>query len=162
MFVFESPKKPHKNELRKEKTGSMKRIVTLFAAFLLVTSGVFGQSVYVGKASSQGKVLRKYIEPGELKKLVENPVDSIWIIDVRSEKAFQSGHIPAAKSFPAGSIMQRMNEIPREKYLILYCNVGANAQIVSKKLRKAGYRRYINWGGISRWDAPREFDTDSK
>ena len=125
--------------------------ITLLLLTLWVNLAL-GQSVYVGKTGAQGKVLKKYIEPLELKKLTENPVDSIWIIDVRSEKAFLSGHIPTAKSFPAGIVMNRISEIPKSKYLIIYCTVGANAQIVSKKLRKTGYRRYINWGGISRWE----------
>jgi len=115
-----------------------------------------GQSVYVGKAGAEGKVLRKYIEPLELKKLVENPVDSIWIIDVRAEKVYLNGHIPTAKSFPAGTVMSRLNEIPKTQYLIIYCTVGANARIVSKKLKKAGYKRYIDWGGLSRWEWEKE------
>ena len=123
--------------------------IVLFTVLFNVAAG---QSVYVGKAGAEGKVLRKYIEPLELKKLVENPVDSIWIIDVRSEKAYLNGHIPTAKSFPSGTIMSRLNEIPKKQYLIIYCTVGAMAKIVSKKLKKAGYKRYIDWGGLSRWE----------
>ena len=124
-------------------------ILFLFTVLINVAAA---QSVFVGKAGAEGKVLRKYIEPSELKKIVENPVDSIWIIDVRSEKAFKNGHIPTAKSFPSGTIMNRLNEIPKNKYLIMYCTVGGTVKIVSKKLRKAGYKRYINWGGLSRWE----------
>jgi len=116
------------------------------------------QSVYVGQAGREGKALKKYIEPAELKTLVENPVDSIWIVDVRSEKAFQNGHIPTAKSFPSGTIVSRLNEIPKDKYLIMYCTVGGTVKMVSKKLRKAGFKRYINWGGLSRWEWERSTD----
>lgn len=117
---------------------------------------VAGQSVYVGKAGPKGKVLRKYVEPSALKKLVEQPVDSIWIVDVRSEKAYEKGHIPTAKSFPSGTILDHLNEIPKDKYLILYCTVGGMAEITSKKLKKAGYSRYMVWGGISRWKWEKE------
>lgn len=127
--------------------------LVLFTALIHSASG---QSVYVGKAGAEGNMLRKYIEPSALKKLTENPVDSIWIIDVRSEKAYLSGHIPTAKSFPSGTIMSRLNEIPKDNYLILYCTVGGMAEIVSKKLKKAGYKRYMVWGGISRWEWERE------
>ena len=81
--------------------------VFLFTVLINIASA---QSVFVGKAGAEGKVLRKYIEPSELKKIVDNPVDSIWIIDVRSEKAFKNGHIPTAKSFPSGTITSRLNE----------------------------------------------------
>lgn len=130
-------------------------VLFLFTILINVTAA---QSVFVGKAGAEGKVLRKYIEPSELKKIVDNPVDSIWIIDVRSEKAFKNGHIPTAKSFPSGTIMSRLNEIPKDKYLIIYCTVGGTVKMVSKKLRKAGYKRYINWGGLSRWEWERATD----
>jgi rhodanese-related sulfurtransferase len=135
---------------------SIQNRVSRFALFLLVLFVVLAhnavsQSVYVGQAGKEGKLLAKYIDPAGLKKLVEHPVDSIWIIDVRSEKAYLNGHIPTAKSFPAGTFESNLSEIPTSHYLIIYCTVGANAKIVSRKLKKAGYKRYINWGGISRW-----------
>jgi rhodanese-related sulfurtransferase len=127
---------------------------------LFLFTGLFqqaqAQSVYVGQAGSHGKVLKQFIEPIALKNLTENPVDSIWIIDVRSEKAYAGGHIPTAKSFPVATIPNRLNEIPKDKYLIIYCTVGANAKIASKTLKKAGYKRYMNWGGISRWEWEKE------
>jgi len=127
--------------------------IVLFTVLFNVAAG---QSVFVGKAGAEGKVLKNYIEPAALKKLVENPVDSIWIIDVRSEKTYLNGHIPTAKSFPSGTIKSRLHEIPKDQYLIMYCTVGGTVKIVSKKLRKAGYKRYINWGGISRWEWEKE------
>ena len=130
--------------------------LVLFAGLIDLAAA---QSVYVGQAGRGGKALKKYIEPAELKKLVENPVDSIWIIDVRSEKAYLSGHIPTAKSFPVATIANRINEIPKDQYLIIYCTVGAMARIVSKDLKKAGYKRYIDWGGISRWEWEKETGT---
>lgn len=128
-------------------------VVILIIILNQITSG---QSVYVGKAGPEGKVLRKYLEPSALKKLVEQPVDSIWIVDVRSEKAFANGHIPTARSYPAGAILDHLREIPRDKYLILYCTVGGLAKITAQKLKKAGYKRYMVWGGISRWKWEKE------
>jgi rhodanese-related sulfurtransferase len=124
--------------------------------FTLMATTVSAKQVFVGKTGSNGKVLKKYIEPAELKKLVEHPVDSIWIVDVRSEKAYHNGHIPTAKSFPYGQIKDRLNEIPKDKYLIMYCNVGATVKMTSKILKKEGYKRWINWGGIPRWEWEKE------
>ncbi|MBC8003875.1 MAG: hypothetical protein H7X84_00260 [Verrucomicrobia bacterium] len=139
----------------KEKRFSKITLITVVLFSLLVN--VFAsQPIYVGKAGTKGKVLSKYIEPAELKKIVDNSVDSIWILDVRSEKAYANGHIPTAKSFPIATISDRLDEIPKDKYLIMYCNVGGTVKLVSKKLKKAGYKRYINWGGISRWEWEKE------
>ncbi|MFA5330093.1 MAG: rhodanese-like domain-containing protein [Prolixibacteraceae bacterium] len=133
------------------------RVAVLFVILLFsLFQPAAAQSVYVGKAGSEGKVLRKYTEPSALKKLVDQPTDSIWIIDVRSEKAYANGHIPTAKSFPSGTILNRLNEIPKDQYLILYCTVGGLAKITAQKLKKSGYKRYMVWGGISRWEWERE------
>lgn len=138
-----------------QKLRSKIRLIT-FVLFMAMTQNIAAQSVYVGQAGAGGKALKKFIEPMELKKLVDLPVDSIWIIDVRSEKAFLNGHIPTAKSFPAATITGRLNEIPKDQYLIIYCTVGGMAKIASKTLKKAGYKRYINWGGITRWQWEKE------
>ncbi|MFY9151619.1 MAG: rhodanese-like domain-containing protein [Prolixibacteraceae bacterium] len=125
--------------------------ITTFLIIVLIQT-VQAQSVYVGQTGAKGKTLKKYIKPEELKKLIDHPVDSIWIIDVRPEKAFVNGHIPTARNFPSGSIMNRLNEIPKKNYLILYCTVGGLAKITANQLKKAGYNRYMIWGGISRWE----------
>ena len=142
------------------KTNYTSSILLIVVAFIVLAGSISAkQPIYVGKTGSKGKVLGKYLEPSELKKIVDNPVDSIWIVDVRSEKAYANGHIPTAKSFPLASISERLDEIPKDQYLIMYCNVGGTVNLVSKKLKKAGYKRYINWGGISRWEGEKITDT---
>ena len=130
--------------------------LVILLLFSSLTFSVQAQNIFVGKAGKEGKVLQKYIDPAELKKIIDQPVDSIWIVDVRSTKTFENGHIPTAKSFPVTTIQDHLAQIPKEKYLILYCTVGGNAQVAAKKLKKAGYKRYINWGGLSRWPDEKE------
>jgi rhodanese-related sulfurtransferase len=121
-------------------------LVSFFALAVLVLSGCF--EGYVG---SEGEVLKKYLPPEKLKELIANPDNSIWIIDVRPSSAYQKGHIPTAKSFPSSEILSRLGEIPKDTYLIMYCETGGRAQGVIKKLGKQGYTRLMNWGGMSRW-----------
>lgn len=139
-----------------KKATYLPKLLLIVILFVSTMASVSAKQVFVGKAGSNGKVLKKYIEPAELKKLVEHPVDSIWIVDVRSEKAYNNGHIPTAKSFPYGQIKDHLNEIPKDKYLIMYCNVGATVKMTSKILKKEGYKRWINWGGIPRWEWEKE------
>jgi rhodanese-related sulfurtransferase len=135
---------------------SPQKFLMILFLFSSLTFTLSAQNVFVGKTGKEGKVLKKYIDPAELKKIVDQPADSIWIIDVRSRKTYESGHIPTAKSFPVNTIQDRLTEIPKEKYMILYCTVGGNAQVAAKKLKKAGYKRTINWGGLSRWPGKKE------
>ena len=122
----------------------------IFVSFLvLVVSLLTG--CFEGYVGSEGEVLKQYLSPEKLRELVANPDDSIWIIDVRPASAYRKGHIPTAKSFPSSEILSRLGEIPKDKYLIIYCETGGRAQGVIKKLEKKGYTRLMNWGGISRW-----------
>lgn len=118
---------------------------------LILISCFLVAGCFKGYVRSEGEVLKKYLAPKSLKKLVENPDESIWIIDVRPSPAYKRGHIPTAKSFPSSEILSRLNEIPKDKYLILYCETGGRAQMVIRKLEKEGYTKMMNWGGYKRW-----------
>lgn len=105
-----------------------------------------------GYVSKDGKSLKQYLEPKALKELVENPKDDIWIIDVRPESAYDSKHIPTARSFNSSTILERLSELPKDKFLIVYCETGGRAQMVIKKLEDKGYTKMMNWGGYTRWE----------
>jgi phage shock protein E len=128
--------------------------LALFIFIILLLIGCF--EGYVGP---EGEVLKQYLPPEQLKKLVDNPDDSIWIVDVRPSSAYQKGHIPTAKTFPSSEILSRLDEIPKDQYLIVYCETGGRAQRVIKKLEKQGYTRLMNWGGITRWPYDRAKDS---
>ena len=120
----------------------------LFFAGALLLSGC---SIYEGYTGSEGEMLKQYLEPSELKKLVDGPRKDIWIVDVRPASAFKKAHIPTAKNFPSSEIMDRLAELPKTQYLIMTCETGGRAQLVIKKLEKAGYTRFMNWGANSRY-----------
>lgn len=126
----------------------MKKISTLIT--LLVTA-VMLSGCYEGYTGAEGAVLKQYLEPAKLKELVDSPRPDIWIIDVRPAGAFRKAHIPTAKNFPSGEIMDRLGELPKSQYLILTCETGGRAQMVIRKLEKAGYTRLMNWGANSRY-----------
>jgi rhodanese-related sulfurtransferase len=128
----------------------MKKNIML--ALFLVAGAVFaGCSFFEGYTGAEGEMLKQYLEPAMLKQLVTNPRKDIWIIDVRPEDAFKKAHIPTAKNFPSSTIMDRLAELPKTQYLIVTCETGGRAQMVIKKLEKAGYTRLMNWGANSRY-----------
>ena len=132
----------------------IKRKISIFRLpliYLAILTALFLTGCFEGEVGSEGEVLKKYLPPEKLKELVDRPDGSIWIIDVRPASAYQKGHIPTAKSFPSSEIISRLNELPKDKYLILYCETGGRAHGVMKELQKKGYTRLMVWGGISRW-----------
>jgi len=121
----------------------------LLAALITFAAAMTG--CYEGSSGKDGAMLRQYLEPAALKTLVDTPRADIWIIDVRPADAYKKGHIPTSKNFPSGEIMDRLTELPKTQYLILACETGGRAQMVARRLEKAGYTRYMNWGASSRY-----------
>jgi len=126
----------------------MKRFtgILVFITLILV---IFSCST--GYTSTDGTDLEKYLSPESLQVITQNPDSTIWIIDVRPESAYNNGHIPTAKNYPSGDIMDRLNEIPKSQNLIFYCETGGRAQMVINNLEDKGYTRMFNWGGYTRW-----------
>ena len=44
------------------------------------------------------------------------------VIDVRSEAAYNNGHIKGARLIPAAEIASHLNELPRDKMIVTYCS----------------------------------------
>jgi rhodanese-related sulfurtransferase len=104
-----------------------------------------------GYIGSEGEPLLDYIEPEELKGLIDSSSGDIWIIDVTPTSHYRRNHIPSAKSFPSNEILIRLDEIPKDKYLIIYCETGARSQNVLLELEERGYTKTMNWGSYTRW-----------
>jgi len=56
----------------------------------------------------------------EMNEMVKN--GQAVIIDVRTQAAYDSGHIPGSKLIPANEILNHLNELPRDKMIITYCS----------------------------------------
>ena len=44
------------------------------------------------------------------------------VIDVRNQAAYDLGHIPGSKLIPSTEILNRTDELPRDKLIITYCS----------------------------------------
>ncbi|MBN2158737.1 MAG: rhodanese-like domain-containing protein [Spirochaetes bacterium] len=128
----------------------MKKAI-MFAFFLSIVAVFTGCSMFEGYTAADGAILKQYLEPIKLKELVDKPKNDIWIVDVRPESAFKKAHIPTARNFPSSQIMDRLSELPKTQYLIVTCETGGRAQLVIKRLEKAGYTRIMNWGATYRY-----------
>lgn len=57
----------------------------------------------------------------EFKKLYDDPSKRPIIIDVRAASAYDEGHIVGAESFPEADVDARINDLPKDKLVIAYC-----------------------------------------
>lgn len=74
------------------------------------------------------------------------------LIDVREAHEFKGGHIPGAVNIPLSQIHARVNEIPKDGPVFLYCQSGMRSKGAGKLLAKKGYRGVAHLsGGMMAW-----------
>ena len=100
-----------------------KRFDKLAIGTIIGLSMVLFTGCYLGYVGEGGEPLREYMDPTNLYQLTQNPEPNIFIIDVRIEPFYDSGHIPTALNFPVTEITSRLGEPPfddPDNYFILY------------------------------------------
>ena len=58
-----------------------------------------------------------------------------YVIDVRTLQEYQSGHLEGAIFIPARSIQNKLEAIPRDKKVLVYCQFGVRSAAVVQKLQ---------------------------
>lgn len=73
-------------------------------------------------------------------------------IDVRTPEEYAEGHIEGAVLIPVQELAERINEVPKDKQVYLYCRSGRRSADAAGMLAKAGYTNIENvLGGITTW-----------
>ena len=76
------------------------------------------------------------------------------LIDVRRADEFSAGSIPGAVNIPLDEIRSRLEEIPTEKNIYIYCEAGLRGYLAQRILKQNGYRNVSNLsGGYILWKA---------
>ena len=80
--------------------------------------------------------------------------ESIFILDVRERREWDEGYIQGAYHIYVGDLPYCLNEVPKDKYIVVYCDTGNRASIAASILKNNGYGRVANvLGSIRAWKA---------
>ncbi len=85
------------------------------------------------------------------------PKSNPYILDVRSPSEFRRGHIEGAVNIPLNSIRSRINEIPKEQDIWIYCLVGKRSYFASRILRQNGFNASNISGGYLLYAVAKDF-----
>lgn len=78
--------------------------------------------------------------------------DEVQIIDVRGENEYKISRVPGAKHVFFGTLPANLDEIPKDKPVILHCQSGDRATIAYSILRRNGFDNIKNYpGGMQEW-----------
>lgn len=94
----------------------------------------------------------RHISQAEARKMMETQTGYI-LLDVRTRKEYDEGHIPDAICVPNEAIQKTPpSELPDKNQLILvYCRSGRRSKAAAQKLADMGYTNIIDFGGITGW-----------
>ena len=79
-----------------------------------------------------------------------------FILDVREPGEFKMGHVERAVNIPLNSLRPRMNELPRDREILVYCAVGQRAYYATRALRLHGFNARNISGGMRSYNAQRQ------
>jgi NADPH-dependent 2,4-dienoyl-CoA reductase/sulfur reductase-like enzyme/rhodanese-related sulfurtransferase len=70
------------------------------------------------------------------------------LLDVRTPQEYAAGHIPGATNLPLDELRPRLAELPRQRDIAVYCQVGQRGYLATRILRQAGFRAANVGGGF--------------
>lgn len=91
------------------------------------------------------------ISVSELKKMMDNNEDFV-LIDVREPLEYETGNMNGIH-IPMGTVLERIDEIPTDKKVVIHCKSGGRSGNVVRYLSvEKGYTNLFNLtGGITAW-----------
>ncbi len=90
---------------------------------------------------------------GDVKTLTWDQVDTLdrmqyFIVDVRTPEELTIGMIDGAVNIPLQQLRSRINEIPKDRRILIYCQVGQRGYFASRILAQHGFDVYNLSGGF--------------
>jgi hydroxyacylglutathione hydrolase len=80
--------------------------------------------------------------------------DGAVALDVREPAEYAAGHVDGALPVPLGSLAQRLEQLPRDRPIVVYCGHGERAASGVSLLERAGIGPLLNLeGGFEAWRA---------
>jgi hydroxyacylglutathione hydrolase len=90
------------------------------------------------------------VTAGELASLLSD--EAVQVIDVRGASEWDAGHLPGAPNMPLATLAARVAEIPRDRPVVVHCQMGGRSAIAASLLRARGVERVANFtGGFAAW-----------
>lgn len=79
--------------------------------------------------------------------------DEVVIFDTRSREEYEISRIPEARFLGYNEFQpERLDQVPKDTTIVLYCSVGYRSEKIGERLRRLGYEKVYNlYGSIFEW-----------
>ncbi len=90
----------------------------------------------------------------QLHQRLKSGATKLTVLDVRTEREWNAGHIDGAIHVHGGKLQQHFADVPRDKPVAVICGSGYRGSIAASFLKREGYPDVANVvGGMSAWKA---------
>jgi len=79
--------------------------------------------------------------------------DDAALLDVREDDEWQAGHAPGAQHVRLGELVARVEEVPRDRDVVVVCRSGGRSAQATAYLVQLGVRAVNLDGGMQAWAA---------
>ncbi|GHC76416.1 adenylyltransferase/sulfurtransferase MoeZ [Nocardiopsis terrae] len=85
----------------------------------------------------------------ELKELLDNKADDVFLVDVREKNEYEIVSIPGATLIPKGQFLngKAFEQLPQDKRVILHCKSGVRSAEALAAVKAAGFSDAVHVGG---------------
>lgn len=122
------------------------RLIGLDAVSGYWTPGVFG----TWAAQGHELAVIQRTDPAGLREILHD--DDVLVLDVREPSEVALGRVAGSHAIPLGYLARRLNEVPPDRTVVVYCQSGRRSSIAASVLAAAAYPRVLDLvGGFDAW-----------
>lgn len=116
-------------------------------------AGYFGADAVAGWAQGNRQLATiRQVGAGELAVLLER--GAVAVIDVRGRAEWEAGHLPGVPNIPVGYLVQRLDQVPHDRPVVVHCQGGTRSAIAASVLKAKGIPNVLNLSkGYQEWEA---------
>ena len=119
----------------------------------VVVVAVAAYFIWMQTQGNNGSVASQRLNPKQYQSDFVGAGQPHLLVDVRTPEEFAGGHIEGSVNIPLDSLAKRMDEIPQDQPVVVYCRSGNRSNTAAQMLIQAGYTDVYDLGGIIAWQA---------
>ena len=104
-----------------------------------------------GKNAANPNLLPPTIGVDQAYEMYQQP--DVFVLDVREQSEWDEYHAPNTTLIPKGELQSRINEVPKDKKIVVVCRSGNRSDEGRDTLLAAGYNATSMDGGLKEWYA---------
>ena len=106
---------------------------------------------FLSRMFGQSSANHPVIQPQEYKARFMDGKQPHTLVDVRTAEEYREGAIPGAINISVQELSAKLNKIPKDKPVIVYCRSGSRSAHAAQSLLAAGYSEVYDLGGLFEW-----------